>query len=390
MLKNIFRNLTVISGLSCLILGPATGAFAFDVRGGDLVIVSSEEVVNDDLYVAGETVIIDGRINGDVWAVARSVTVNGMVSGSVNVAAERVDVYGDVGQSVRAAGNRLRIVGNVARDVIVGANEVEIASPVGVARDFIFGANTVHVNTLIQGDIKGSGVSVSIRNGVEGSVELWIDTLTLLPTANIQGDLIYRSENVADIQSGAQILGDNTHIPVAREEEFSPIERFSSSGLGIIGSVLGFLMAFVAGVVLIFIAPSRLTSVVESIRTRPGACLGWGAIVLIATPIAATIVLITVIGMSVSLITLILLGIAIYLSQIPVSLFIGRWIIGYFSKAEGQAVLVGSLALGLVILRLLRIIPFIGYFISLVAILLGLGAIVVTLQKEKSKTREAA
>ena len=149
-------------------------------------------------------------------------------------------------------------------------------------------------------------------------------------------------------------------------------------------------MAFVAGVVLIFIAPSRLTSLVESIRTRPGTCLGWGAIVLIATPIAATIVLITVIGMSVSLITLILFGIAIYLSQIPVSLFIGRWIIGYFSKAEGQAVLVGSLALGLVILRLLRIIPFIGYFISLVAILLGLGAMVVTLQKEKSKTREAA
>ena len=351
MSKIFFRKLAVISGLSCLIVSPATGAFAFDVRGGNMVIVSSEEVVDDDLYVAAETVIIDGRINGDVWAAARNVTVNGVVSGSVNAAGERVDVNGDVGQSVRAAGNRLRIVGNVARDVIVGANEVEVASPVGVARDLVVGANNLRVNTLIQGDIKGSGVSVTITNGVEGSVELWVDTLTLLPTANIQGDLTYHSENVADIQSGAQILGDITHNLDTREEDFSMTERFSS-GLGITGNVIGFLMAFVAGVVLIFIAPSRLTSVVESIRTRPGASLGWGAIALFATPIAATIVLITVVGIPVSLITLALLGIAIYLSQIPVSLFIGRWIIGYFSKAEGQAIMVGALALGLVILRL--------------------------------------
>ena len=384
MSKNVFGKLAVILVLALLTLFTATGAFAFDARSGDTVIVPSGEVVDDDLYIAAGTIIIDGTINGDVWAAARSITVNGTVSGSVHAAGETVNVNGDVGQSVRAGGNNLRISGNVNRDIIVGANEVEIDGPIGVGGDLIFGANNVSVNTLIQGDIKGGGAGVTIRNGVEGNVELWIDSLTILPSANIQGDLTYNSENAADIQSGAQILGSITHNLVTKEERFSMSDRFFTPGFGIVGYVVGFLMAFVAGVVLIFLAPSRLTSVVESIRTKPGASVGWGAIALIATPIAAVIVLITVVGIPVSLITLALLGIAIYLSQIPVGLLIGKWIIGYFSKVEGEAIMVGALALGLVILRLLGIIPFAGFFISLATILFGLGAIVVSVWRGRA------
>jgi len=43
--------------------------------------------------------------------------------------------------------------------------------------------------------------------------------------------------------------------------------------------------------------------------------------------------------------------------------------------------MVGALALGLVILRLLRLIPYLGFFIGLAVILFGLGAVVVTLRK---------
>jgi len=89
------------------------------------------------------------------------------------------------------------------------------------------------------------------------------------------------------------------------------------------------------------------------------------------------------------LIALALWGIAIYLAQIPVGLFIGRWIIGHFRGVEGKAIMVGALALGLVILKLLRLIPYLGFFIGLAVILFGLGAVVVSERGRRARAREA-
>ena len=210
-----------------------------------------------------------------------------------------------------------------------------------------------------------------------------------MPTANIQGDLTYTCEEEADIQSGAQIVGGTTHkLPEVKEERAKafPFVLFS----GIVGKVIGFFMALIAGLVIILLAPRRLTSVADAIRTRPGPSAGWGALFLFVTPIAAIIVCITIVGIPVGLISLALWGIAIYLAQIPVGLFIGRCIIGRFKRVERKAIMVGALALGLVILRLLGLIPYIGFFIALAVALFGLGAVVVSERRRRAEAREAA
>jgi len=133
-----------------------------------------------------------------------------------------------------------------------------------------------------------------------------------------------------------------------------------------------------------------LKSIAESIRTRPGPSAGWGALALFVTPIAAVIVCITIIGIPVGLIALALWGIAIYLAQIPVGLFIGRWIIGHFKNVEGKAIMIGALALGLVLLKLLGLIPHLGFFIGIAVTLFGMGAVVVSIRKWRAKKREVA
>jgi len=76
----------------------------------------------------------------------------------------------------------------------------------------------------------------------------------------------------------------------------------------------------------------------------------------------------------VGLIGLTLYGVAIYLSQIAVGLFIGYWIIGYFSKVESRGILIGALALGFAILTLLKLIPYVGFPLWLATALFGIGA----------------
>jgi hypothetical protein len=359
----------------------AVPVLAADFRSEDAVTVTSGEVIDDDLYVVGNRIIIDGTVNGDIFAAGNTITVNGKVNGSIMAVGETVNINGEITHAVRIAGGTLNIGGNVGRDLLVGGSEVNVDSTAKIGRDLLFGAGTVHIDAPIGGDIKGGGGEVTLTNGVQGDIELGVDNLRIASTANIQGNLTYTSENEANIQAGVQIAGTTTHkVPEVKE----PAKAAPFSGIW--SKVIAFLMTLLAGIVIILVAPRRAASVAASIRRKPWLSLGWGAIILCATPIAAIITFVTVVGVPVGLIGLTLYGIAIYLSQIAVGLFVGYWIIGYFSKVETRGILVGALALGFTILTLLKLIPYVGFALWLATALFGIGAMALsqkTLQAEE-------
>ncbi|MCK4387405.1 MAG: polymer-forming cytoskeletal protein [Dehalococcoidia bacterium] len=389
MAKHIFAGLATILVLTLLVIFTTVPVLAFDARSGATVTVASGEVVDDDLYVAANSIIIDGTINGDLWAAGNSITVNGVVNGSVMAVGRTVNINGDVGHAVRAGGETIIVNGDVSGDVIVGCSQAHIASTAKIGGDLLFGAGNARIAGLIEGNIKGQAGEIAISDEVKGNVDLEVESLTILPTANIKGNLTYTSEQEANIHPGAQISGTPTHnLPKVEERQAKSFPSVLFSGIG--GKVTGFLMALIAGLIIILLAPKQLTSIAEAIRSRPGPSAGWGALILFLTPIAAIIVCITIIGIPVGLIALALWGIAIYLAQIPVGLFIGRWIIGRFRSVEGKAIMVGALALGLVILKLLRLIPHLGFFIALAVILFGLGAVVASERRRRAEAREVA
>ena len=93
-------------------------------------------------------------------------------------------------------------------------------------------------------------------------------------------------------------------------------------------------------------------------------------------------------GVPVGLIGLTLYGIAIYLSQIAIGLFIGYWIISSFSKVESRGILVGALALGFAILTLLKLIPYIGFPLWLATVLFGIGAMALSVKTLRAKSQQ--
>ena len=383
MLRYGFGVMAVLSVVTSLVLFTSAPVLAADLRSGDTVTVVSGEVVDDDLYVAGSTIVIEGNTSGDLWAFGREITVIGEVGGGIVAVGDTVNVKGNVAHAVRLAGGTININSDIEGDLLIGGGDVTIASTARVGGDLLIGAGTVRIDGLVEGDIKGGGGAVIIAGGVDGDVELSVDELTIASTADIQGNLTYTSGNKADIQSGARVGGTTSY------EQVEPKESAKESPFaGIGGKVIAFLMTLVAGVIIILVAPKRLKTIADSIRSKPWASLGWGAVILFATPIAALVVCITVIGIPVGLITLVLYGITIYLSQIFVGLFIGRWIIGYFREVDSKAILIGALASGLVILTLLKLIPYLGFWIGLAAVLFALGALVVAEVKSRAEAKQ--
>jgi len=382
MSKHIFKVLAALVVVMLVTVFAAVPVLAADLRGGETITVASGEVIDDDLYIAGTNIVIDGTVNGDIFGVGTTITINGNVNGSVTLGGQNVTINGEIARSARLAGTNIIVNGNIGGDLLAGGTNVNVTSIAKIGRDLLFGASTVGIDGPVEGYIKGAGSEVAVTNGVRGDIELKVDELTIASTANLQGNLTYTSENEAEIQSGAQIGGTTTHRVPEVKEPAGPL-----AGIG--GKVIAYLMTLLAGIVIILVAPRRAAAVAASIRRKPWLSLGWGAIILFGTPIAAIITFVTIVGVPVGLIGLTLYGIVIYLSQIAVGLFIGYWIIGYFSKMESRGVLVGALALGFTILTLLKLIPYVGFpWLWLATVLFGIGAM--SLSQKTLKAEEAA
>ncbi|MFC1901905.1 hypothetical protein ACFLX3_03150 [Chloroflexota bacterium] len=390
MFNKSFRFTGIMLLVSLLMLFVSSPAMAFDVREGETVTVASTEVVNDDLYFAGGDIVINGTVNGDVFAVGRSITINGRVNGGVSFGGQTATINGEITNGLRFGGQSIIVNGRIGRDLIVGGAQLSVSSTGQIDGDLVFGAGTVQVYGSIGDSILGAGSEVILANNIGGDITLNTDSLTIASSADIQGDIKYTSPNEASIQSGARISGDISHLIPAGPDK---ADMSTSIIAGIIGAAvwkfLSYVMIFIIGLILILIAKKRITLMQLAIQKSPWQTLGWGALILIATPIAAVIVMITVIGLPLGIISLLLWGTALYLSQIPVALLLGRLIIRQNRELDSTGVMIGALAIGLLVLLVLQLIPIIGWIVGLLVIVFGLGTLITSIVKVRFESVES-
>lgn len=374
-IKSILKALSIFFLVMLAIILFASPAWAFDSRTGADVTIGSGEVINSDLYLFGTNITVDGTVNGDVFAFGQYITINGTINGGLTAAGQVITMNGKVSHGVRAAGQTVNVGGNIGRDLVAAGNEVNIAGSAKIDGDLVLGAQNSAVGGSITGNIKAAATKITLTDSVGGNVEITGREIIIAPTASIKGNLNYTSENNATIQTGATIGGTTSHqLP----EPSRPSRNFFIAGFigAVIGRILAFLMLLVIGIILIVIIPRKITVLADSLRTSLAPSLGWGALLLFVTPIAAVIVMPTIIGLPLGIISLVLWGIAVYLSEIPVALIIGWLILRNNQDLESKGIMIGVFALGLFITSLLTAIPIFGWIVWLFVAMFGLGTLI--------------
>ncbi len=104
---------------------------------------------------------------------------------------------------------------------------------------------------------------------------------------------------------------------------------------------------------------------------------------VVATPIALIIVGLTMIGLPLALIGLVLYLVALYLAKILTADLLGRSLLGWPEETPRRAL--PALALGLALLLVAGLIPWLGDLVGFVALLLGLGLLAVRLWRRIPK-----
>jgi cytoskeletal protein CcmA (bactofilin family) len=345
-MKHSFMLLTLLVSIALT----ASTAYAAEFRGGETVTIPASQTVNDDIYIGTETATIDGTINGDLVVAGGQIRINGTVTGDLIVAGGQITIAGTIGDDVRAAGGQIMVNGKIADDLIVAGGNVEISK-----------------DGSVTGLTKAYSGQLTVA-GKTGSIDGGIGKLDIASTAVIDGEVSYMSDTDATIHNGASVSGKVNRTPIPRKD--SSTEAKSKTIL--LSIVMGTLLAFL----LSWLFPNKSASVAKMLRTKPGWSLLWGFLFLIVVPIAAIILLVTIILSPIGLGLLLLYPIFLGLGNLAAIIGIGSWLEFLGRKKESQhpsilAVLLGSLALVLIAL-----IPNIGPIISFIAFLMGLGALI--------------
>ena len=154
-----------------LLLHPAP-AEAIEYRVGRHVIVGADEVIDDDVYLLGETITINGTITGDVTAHALLVTINGVVGGDLLVCGPSVLVNGRVADDLRFGGWMLTL-GERARvgdDVLAGGFRLATDPGSSVGGTFLAAGYSAHLAGSVVEDVVAEFAAIEVPGTVGGRV----------------------------------------------------------------------------------------------------------------------------------------------------------------------------------------------------------------------------
>lgn len=355
-----------------LVLAFPLPALAFVPRGGNTVVVA--EPISDDLYVAGGTVEVSGQIDGDVVAAGGTVTLSGPVTGGILATGGTVSIRGTTGRSIRAAAGNLTVGGRVAADAVVAGGSITVEQAAEIGRDLVAAGGGVQVTGTVRRNAWLTGGTVTIGGGIDGDVEAHADRIVLLPTARINGTLRYSADQPIEMQAGAQVTGQVTRVdrPSRPRLMISPAARF---GFRFAGRVLEAVWLLAIGLILMAITPRGVQVVAERVRTRFGLSLLAGFVLVVAVPVAAVLLLVTIVGIPLAFVVMLLYAATLYPGQVFVSTWLGNALLRGLGRSGTATSPYVAVTVGVIVLVILVTIPFVGWIFRLLALFTGFGAL---------------
>lgn len=371
--------LLVIILLSFLFL-PLSLVFAQELKSSNLVVLPKDQIVNENYFASGETVSVAGTVNGDVYAAGGMVNIEGTVNGDILVAGGQINIRGEVLQDVRVAGGTINIAGTVGGNITVVGGNITISDSAVVKGSVVTAGGSVAILSPVAKSITAAAGQLTIGNTVGGNVLAGTGQLSLTPNSAIEGTLTYYSEDPAQIQNGATVSGTIKHEipPVTKKDAVKAKEtaRNVFNTFHFMWTVMSLLSTFIIGTILSLLAPLFMKKTTETIERKPWVSLGIGALIMILTPLLVLALLVSLVGIPLSFITLALYFIYIYISKIPVALFLGQKVLAYINPKNKSVIL--HLFIGLVIYAILTSIRIIGPIVSILTLLIGVGALFIT------------
>jgi len=353
-------------------------AQAQGVRTGDSVAVAISENIDGMLFIGGGNVNIAGNVDGDVFCAGQNVTISGNVDGDVFCAGQNINISGDVDGSVRLAAQSVTISGTVGNSATIAAQTLLLDKGAVIERDLTEASQTANIDGLVGRDFVAALSSLTIDGTVGRNIVGNIYNLDIGSTGIVKGNIDYTSSNTPIISDGGQIKGSVSITPF---KEQTPNKYHSPASLIIMTTLYVLVSTLVLAFVISLVFPKLLKETTARAIKSPGRTALVGFISAIAAPMLIIGLFVSFIGVPLAILTLLAWIVILMLSMPFVGYMFGQIIF------KGNNSLSLKMLVGVGILSLLCLVPFLGLFVIIAVHLFGVGMLVDEFIKYLSKKK---
>lgn len=357
----------VMSGLLLAVAVPQQAAAA-EVRRGRSISVPAGETLHNDLVATGSSVRIEGTVEGDVIAFTRDLTVTGHVTGDVIAFSQEAMIDGTIDGNVRVFSRGVILQGAVGKNVTAFGSSVDLINKATVGGGMIVFAGEADLDGKMQRDLLGL-IGRSEIDGLIGG-QAWIrgGSLEVASTAEIRGPATFVGPQPPVVEAGAKLAS-----PIQTEITQEARRNRRTRERGLVRAIFGYIAALIVGILLLVIFPGFFRAVLREAGAI-GLPLGVGALAAIACAFLVVLgVLLLILGSGAGIATAMAYIPILYAAQVFVGTWLGNKIMG--EPPSITTAVVGRMAVGLLILGVVRLIPVVGGLVSLVIVLWGSGAV---------------
>ena len=333
---------------------------------GERVEVTNANIA-DDIFALGGDVIFETVSAKSVIAAGRSLSLKGITADDLIVGGGRMDVSGDIKDDVIAAVCPFCPV----------MGRLHLTNDMQIGDDARLAGRDIAVDGRIGGDLYAAAQQFRLSGEVVGNARIEADRIALAPGARIGGDLLYTSQTEPEVADGAVIAGQirqvESQLPFA---EGLPESWIWYGALAVTGFVLAILLL---GAALQLAAPGLLSNAAATLQAKPWSTLGRGLVLALVVPIAVALLMASVIGIPIGMVTaagfVVLLALAFVAIAYCIGLYVRR-LFGLHGIPTGSGSRILWTSLGIFILLIVGLIPFVGWAIGILAMIAGLGAVI--------------
>lgn len=359
------------SALAALLLIPAANAFAIDFVQTNQFVVAETNALTEETWVSAQTVRMTGSASNDFFAAAQAMELLGLFHGDVWSIGDSIHAAGIFQRSTRLISRIAQIQGTHHGAVMAVGNTVKVDRQAVVYGDlFCLGENVI-IEGSVDGNTRILAQRITLGGEISGDISIVARDIVVLPNTILNGNVTYQAAEELVLPASVVLDGGLTRtFPVVEHRWFKE---------NLEGHFMFALAALLTGFVFTALFPRYTGAAVQNLRTANGLCALSGFAALVIMPMAAMIMLFTVIGMPLSILLLLFYGILLYLSKVIVALWIGSLILKRNSFHKKQVA--APMALGLLILYASTSLEAVGMMVNIAIIIFGLGALSVALFK---------
>ncbi len=354
------------------------------------------EFSTSDKFYYDSEVNISEIIDGNVFAYGRNVNVTGEIYGDLFIAGNNLSISEDavIHGNIFAFGGSLELSG-ICSDVYAYVADFSLTQTGIVARNVNLIANTVALSGQINRDanINSQNITFNVTDNNPSNQET-NNEITNKVDDDRQESLISESTKKLVIKGNLNYTSQNEQtIPeniVGGEITYNQLKTNTQAVIlsAIRSIVSGLIFAFVIIMLLIWIAPKFKDKASTIIEKNSFKAFGIGLLVFFGTILAIIILLLFTYGFasSVAVAAAILLALAYIVSNTIFSMSIGKLITNKLNLNKNVAFVLFSLLIVLV-LALVKYIPYVGTPINFITSMIGLGIISINTFKRKDLSK---